>query len=136
MDAMTDLLTLGQDFLGRQPFSQLLEAELLEMDQGRAVIHVPIRPDSYQQHGFVHGGLISYLADNALTFAGGSMYGDAVTVEFKINYLRPATGTALRATAVVENAGRSQAVVRCTVESIQDDTTKTVAVAQGTIARK
>lgn len=32
----------------------------------------PLRDEHLQQHGFVHGGVISYLADNALTFAGGS----------------------------------------------------------------
>jgi uncharacterized protein (TIGR00369 family) len=135
MIEVENLFALGQDFLARQPFSQLLEAELLEFEKGRAVLRVPIRPDSLQQHGFVHGGLISYLADNALTFAGGSIYGDAVTSEFKINYLRPGTGKALIATAKVEYAGRSQAVVHCVVEAIADSA-KTVAIAQGTITRK
>ena len=27
------------------------------------------------QHGFVHGGVISYLVDNAITFAGASVLG-------------------------------------------------------------
>ncbi|MGP5081274.1 hypothetical protein ACTXJ8_05620 [Corynebacterium variabile] len=29
-----------------------------------------------QQHGFFHGGVLSYLADNSLTFAGGTAPGD------------------------------------------------------------
>ncbi len=42
------------------------------------------------QHGFVHGDVLPYLADNALTVAGGSVPGAAVTAEHKINYFRPA----------------------------------------------
>jgi uncharacterized protein (TIGR00369 family) len=42
--------------------------------------------------------------------------GSAVlTSEYKINYLRPASGETLVARASVVNAGRSQAVCRCEV---------------------
>lgn len=44
------------------------------------------------------------------------MLGSAVlTSEYKINYLRPASGETLVARASVVNAGRSQAVCRCEV---------------------
>lgn len=77
---------------------------------------LPIRPELLQQHGFVHGGAVSYLADNALTYAGGSLLGDAVTSEFKINYLRPATaGDRLLAVATALGGGKSQAVCRCDI---------------------
>ena len=131
----TELFAYGQDILRQQPFSMLLGAELLEFSEGKAVLAVPIRDDSVQQHGFAHGGLISYLADNALTFAGGSVLGDSVTTEYKINYLRPAIGDRLTATAAVEHAGRTQAVVHCVVVANNGGEEKTVAMAQGTITR-
>jgi uncharacterized protein (TIGR00369 family) len=69
-----------------------------------------------RQHGFVHGGVVSYAADNALTYAGGRVLGaDVVTSEFKINYLRPAQGERLIARGAVIHAGKSQAVCRCDV---------------------
>src|SRR5512136_524026 len=133
---MEDLLALGKQVLASQPFSVLLGAELLYFSQGRAEIKVPIRPQLKQQHGFVHGGVISYAADNALTFAGGTALGPAiVTSEYKINYLRPAKGAALIARAEVIHASKSQAVCRCELFAANDGREELCAVAQGTIAR-
>lgn len=132
---MSDLYRLGLDFLSKQSFSRLLGTELVEFVPGKAVLRLALRPEFLQQHGFAHGGVVSYLADNALTFAGGSAYGDAVTTEFKINYVRPAIGNSLTATAIVEHAGRNQAVVNCKVVADNSGEQKTVAIAQGTIAR-
>ena len=132
---MDDLFNFGKGILGEQPFSQLMGAELIELSPGKAVLQVPIKREFLQQHGFVHGGVVSYLADNALTFAGGSLLGDSVTTEFKINYMRPAIGETLTATAVVEHSAKSQAVVRCDVVANNNGKEKVVAVAQGTITK-
>lgn len=110
----TEPFAFARSILRRQPFSVRLGAELMAFSPGRAELAVPITDDLRQQHGFVHGGVISYLADNALTFAGGSLLGDAVTVEFKINYLRPAKGEGrLLAVAEAIGHGKTMAVVRC-----------------------
>jgi uncharacterized protein (TIGR00369 family) len=93
-------------------------------------------PVLLQQHGFVHGGVLSYLADNALTFAGGSVLGDAVTAEFKINYLRPAKDAdQLLAVATVVGSGKTQAVCRCDVFAVQAGERRLCAAAQGTIRK-
>jgi uncharacterized protein (TIGR00369 family) len=131
---MEDLLDLGKQVLASQPFSVLICAELLSFSEGYAELKIPIRPDLKQQHGFVHGGVISYAADNALTFAGGSVLGTSVTTsEFKINYLRPAIGDFLVARASVIYAGKSQAVCRCDVFVSKDEKESLCATAQGTI---
>jgi len=136
VNANPDLLALGRRVLATQPFSTLLGAELVAFDPGRAELRLPIRDELKQQHGFVHGGAVSYLADNALTYAGGSvMPGQGVvTSEFKINYLRPAQGDALVARASVVYAGKSQIVCRCDVFAITGTEEKLCATAQGTIA--
>lgn len=72
---MPDMLGPGRRILASQPFSVLLDAELLRLGDGRAELRIPVRAELKQQHGFVHGGVISYAADNALTFAGGSALG-------------------------------------------------------------
>lgn len=120
--------------LAAQPFSALLGAELQVLEPGRCELHVPIGPQILQQHGFVHGGVVGYAADNALTYAGGSAMGVPVlTSEFKINYVRPALGERLIARAHAVHAGRAQAVCRCDVFVLRDGTEKLCAVAQGTI---
>ena len=132
---MNALLQLGQDILQNQPFSQLLGTQLDRFEPGQAVLSLVIRDELKQQHGFLHGGVVSYLADNALTYAGGSVLGDSLTVEYKINYLRPAIGERLIARASVLLAGKRQAVCQCEVFALANGEEKRVAVAQGTISK-
>ena len=133
---MEDMLAWGKRILASQPFSVLLGAELLSFSQGNAELKIPIKADLKQQHGFVHGGVISYAADNALTYAGGSALGQGVvTSEFKINYVRPAMGEFLIARASVVHSGKNQAVCRCEVYVADKGTERLCATAQGTIAR-
>ena len=131
-----DILSHGRDVLARQPFSVLLDVQLDHFAPGSAQLSLPMAPKLLQQHGFVHGGVLSYLADNALTFAGGSVLGDSVTVEFKINYLRPAQrGERLLAVAGVVGHGKSQAVCRCDIFVLCGDERLLCAAAQGTIRK-
>lgn len=130
---MSELLEFGKKILKNQPFSALLGTELEVFESGTVVLSLAIRPELKQQHGFVHGGVLSYLADNALTYAGGSVLGDSVTSEYKINYLRPAIGDKLLAKATVVSSGRNQAVCQCNVIAVGEAGERTVAVAQGTI---
>jgi uncharacterized protein (TIGR00369 family) len=133
---MTDRLAAGRAVLAAQPFSVLLGAELTRLDATGAVLELPLRAELLQQFGFAHGGVVGYLADNALTFAGATVLGEAVvTVEMKINYLRPAIGERLIARAVVVSAGQTLAVTRCDIYALRDDDEIHCASAQGTIAK-
>lgn len=134
---MTNLLTVEKQALASQPFSALLGAELTEFSAERVELVVPITEQTKQQHGFVHGGVISYAADNALTFAGGAALGAAVvTSEYKINYLKPAVGVKLIARATVVHAGKNQAVCRCDIFAVGAKGEENLcAAAQGTIVK-
>ena len=128
-------LAMGREVLASQPFSILVGARLHALSPGQCELHLPVTPQLLQQHGFVHGGVLSYVADNALTYAGGTaMRVPVVTSEFKINYLRPAVGELLIARAQAVHHGRAQAVCRCDVFVVQVGTEKLCAMAQGTIA--
>lgn len=121
--------------LASQPFSVLLNAELVALGPGRCELRVPVTDSIKQQHGFVHGGVVSYAADNSLTIAGFlALQAAVVTSEFKINYVRPAVGDFLLARAESVYAGRTQAVCRCDVFVVRDGRERLCAVAQGTIA--
>jgi len=125
----------GRLALASQPFSQYLGTELVSFEPGRAVLALSTRPEFLQQHGFIHGGVLSYLVDSALAFAGGSVLGPTVvTVEYKVNYLRPARCERLVATGVVESSGKRIAVCRCEVVAIEAQKETPCAIAQGTIA--
>ena len=132
---MPDFLSIGRSVLARQPFSQFLGTEFVAFESGRAVLALDVRPEFLQQNDFVHGGLISYLIDNALTFAAGSVLGEnVVTVEYKVNYLCPARGDRLEAVAVAENSGARFSVCRCELFSISAGESTRCALGQGTIA--
>ncbi|MBC8723703.1 PaaI family thioesterase [Paraburkholderia sp. 31.1] len=133
---MTDLLDRARGALHAQPFSMLLGAELMHAGSDELTLCLPIRDELRQHNGFVHGGVISYLADNALTFAGALSLGPrVVTGEYKINYLRPAVKGTLIARASVVYAGRHQATCQCSVFVMEGNREKLVAVAQGTVNR-
>lgn len=131
---MINLLESARKVLASQSFSALLCTELVTFETGHVELRLPISDQVKQQHGFVHGGVVSYAADNALTFAGGSTLGpNVLTSEFKINYVRPALGETLIARATVLYSGKSQAVCRCDVFCLREGTESLCAVAQGTI---
>lgn len=98
---------------------------------------IPVTEQIKQQNGYVHGGVISYLADNALTFAGGAVLGAAVvTSEYKINYLKPAVGEKLIARASILHAGKNQAVCRCEIYTVSAAGEEILcAASQGTIVK-
>jgi uncharacterized protein (TIGR00369 family) len=133
---MSEMMTIGQQVLAAQGFSQLLGTELTQFTPELTELRLAIRPELLQQHGRVHGGVISYLADNALTFAGGAAIGvGVVTSEFKINYVAAAQGEVLIARATALHTTKRQAVCRCEVFAVANDTESLCAVAQGTIVR-
>jgi uncharacterized protein (TIGR00369 family) len=116
MSASSALTTLAKQVLAAQPFNTLVGAELASIEEGKAELRIPIKKELLQQNGFVHGGVLSYAADNAITFAGGSVLGAAVvTSEYKINYLRPAVGSVLRVEAKVISRTKRLAVCSCEV---------------------
>ncbi|NEZ02991.1 PaaI family thioesterase [Wenzhouxiangella sp. XN201] len=126
-------IDMARRILQAQPFSQLLGTRLNRFEPGRAELELELDERLLQQHGFAHGGVVSYLADNALTFAGGSVLGDSLTSEFKVHYLRPARGRRLIARAEVVSSGRRQAVCQCAVYACDDEGERQVALAVGTI---
>jgi uncharacterized protein (TIGR00369 family) len=131
---MDATLTRAQQVLPDQPFSMLLGSEITHDSDAGVEIRLPITPQVMQQHGFVQGGVLSYLADNALTFAGcRRLEGQVVTGEYKINYIRPARGDALVARAKAISSSKTQSVTRGEIYAVTDGTERLCAAAQGTI---
>jgi uncharacterized protein (TIGR00369 family) len=128
------LRAFAQEVFEAQPFSRFIGARLTGAGPGHAELRLTVSDHLTQQHGFAHGGVISYLADNAITFAGGlAMGGNALTSEFKINYLKPARGQELIARAHTRGAGKRQAVCQCEIFSVVGGEEVLCALAQGTI---
>ncbi|ASK21890.1 PaaI family thioesterase [Halomonas sp. N3-2A] len=129
------MLEKGREILSQQSFSLLLGTKLEAFEARSAELSLEIRDDLKQNNGFAHGGVVSYLADNCITFAGASVLGSCVTSEYKVNYVRPAIGDKLIARSTVLYSGKRQATCECKVYAQADGEEKLVAVSLGTISR-
>lgn len=113
-----DYATRVRASFARQGFMDHLGAELTLVAPGRCEVEVGHRPELTQQHGYFHGGVMASLADSAAGYAAYSlMPADAtvLTVEYKLNMLRPGQGTRLVARARVVKPGRTLTVVQADV---------------------
>jgi uncharacterized protein (TIGR00369 family) len=121
----------------RQAFMTTLGARLTVVEPGRVVIELPFRKELTQQHAFLHAGAIAAVADSACGYAAFTLMeaGNAVlSVEFKVNLLKPAAGANFRAEARVVRAGRTLTVCTAEVTAIGDDGAETVvAIMTGTM---
>jgi acyl-coenzyme A thioesterase PaaI-like protein len=65
-------LAMGCEVLAAQPFGILMGAQLNPLAPGRCELQVTVAEHLKRQIGFVHGGVLSDLVDNALTDVGGT----------------------------------------------------------------
>lgn len=126
----------AQRILSAQPFSKLLNAELVAFSPSETVLEVAAGFDARQQHGYVHGGVVAYAADNVMAFAAGAVAGPGVvSTSLSLQFVRPALGSIVRARAEVVDSSARQVVARCVVESVDADGRPVqCALGQGTFA--
>lgn len=114
----------------------LIGAELATVEPGFTEIHLAKRPEITQQHGYVHGGIVGMIADNAGGFAANTLTAadtSVLTVEYKLNLVAPADGERLVARGEVIKPGRTLFVTRAEVFAIKDEQWTLCAVMQQTI---
>jgi uncharacterized protein (TIGR00369 family) len=99
----------------RQGAMRLIGARLVTLRPGYCAIELPYRQDLTQQHGYVHAGIVSAIADSAGGYAGFTLFPDdagVLTVEYKLNLIAPAAGERLVAEAQVVKPGRTLSITR------------------------
>ncbi|HKO97228.1 MAG TPA: PaaI family thioesterase [Pyrinomonadaceae bacterium] len=121
----------------KQPIMSLIGARLTLVEPGVVEITLPYRADLAQQHGYVHAGIITTIADSACGYAAFSLMpagSEVLSVEFKINLLRPAKGVTFIARAEVIKSGKTLSVVQADVFGISEsDERELVATMQATL---
>lgn len=119
----------------RQGFMTHVGAEVTDLTRGTCVLSVDRRPELLQQNGFFHGGVTAFLIDNATTIAAATVKGQAaLTAEYKLNLLAPASGDRLICRARVVKPGRQVSVVAADVFCVIDGAEKHTATALASIA--
>jgi uncharacterized protein (TIGR00369 family) len=82
------------------------------------------------QDNFIHAGLIATMADHTAGYAAFTTVSEnlrILTIEFKINFLKPAYGSALRCRSRVVNRGRQIVVAESEVYDLREKSETMVA---------
>jgi uncharacterized protein (TIGR00369 family) len=97
----------------RQGLMRTLGGVLESVVPGTVTITCGFADGLTQQHGLFHGGVVASLADVACGYAALSLMPDdreVLTVEFKVQFLKPATTDRLIAVGQVVQSGRTLTV--------------------------
>ena len=108
---------VAEDF-AKQNLMGTIGARLGEIGPGLCEVILPQRADLCQQHGFIHAGITTTIADTAAGYAALSLMppgAEVMSTEFKINLMNPAAGVQFVARAEVLKPGRTLTVVRSDV---------------------
>jgi uncharacterized protein (TIGR00369 family) len=100
------------------PFVSDLRMRLVEVGSDWLEAELPIAPRLRQQHGFVHAGVLTTLADHTAGGCASIVVDEAqsvLTADFSMHLLRPAAGDLLRCRASVVKSGRRLIVVQADV---------------------
>jgi uncharacterized protein (TIGR00369 family) len=125
-----------QASFARQAFMSTIGARLVSVEPGLVVIEWPFSNSLTQQHGFLHAGVVAAVADSACGYAALSLMPQGVgvlSVEFKVNLMKPAAGEHFRAIAKVIRAGRTLSVCGAEVQAHQAGKETVIAIMQGTM---
>ena len=82
-----------RESFGKQGLMGTLGARIVAIEPGLCVIEMPYAASVSQQQGYFHGGAIGAIADVAAGYAAYSLMpagADILTVEYKLNLIRPA----------------------------------------------
>lgn len=113
----------------------LLGMRFVATDEGSATVEMTPTEDMTNHAGFVHGGMISTLADSAMGLSVrtiGPKVVRAMSFDLKLTFISAGNvGETLRATGRVIHAGRRTVVTDCRVEAPGG---RLVATASGTFA--
>jgi uncharacterized protein (TIGR00369 family) len=123
----------------RQPAMALIGAGIQVLEPGRVEVFFPFRRELTQQDGFIHAGIITTAADSACGYAALSSMpagSEVLSVEFKLNLLRPAAGERFVARAQVLKPGKTLTAVRADVFALSDGAERLIAAMQATMIRR
>ena len=126
-----------EEIFERAAFIETLGIRLLGVGVGWCETRLDILPGHLQQDGYIHAGVQATMADHTAGGAAGSVIREdeiVLSVEFKINLLRPAKGEAMRCKANVLKAGRTLIVVESELFSLDGAQEKLTAKATVTLA--
>jgi uncharacterized protein (TIGR00369 family) len=123
--------------IARQTLLTTLGVTVERLGPGYAELGLANRADLTQQHGFVHAGAITAIADSACGYAAYTLFPadrDVLTVNFTMNLIAPASLPKFVAAGQVIRAGRTITTCRGEVYGVAANGQRTaVALIQATM---
>lgn len=132
----TELVQRIQDSFAKQSAMHLIKATIPVITEEMVEIHMPHWEGVEQQHGYVHAGVVGMMVDSAAGYAAMTVAPpdtSVLSVEYKINMLRPADGEKLIARGQVIKSGRTLCITKGEVFAIKDGQSTLCALMQQTI---
>jgi uncharacterized protein (TIGR00369 family) len=120
----------------KQEVMRTIGAKLSRASPGEVEIELPFKHTLTQQHGYMHAGIVTTIADSACGYAAWSVSppeSEVLTVEYKVNFLSPAKGTKLVARGRVIRKGKTLTVCAADVFTLSNRKEKLVATMLATI---
>lgn len=118
---------LEKDF--QRGFIKFCGIRATKIEKGMFESSVQIGDQHKTQDNFVHAGLIATISDHTAGYAAYTLVADNVrilSIEFKINLLKPAYGSALQCKSEIISHGRQIIVAQSTVFDIREREEKMV----------
>lgn len=125
---------LKKDFV--QGFPAFCGFVVDHVDEGYFESRFKVRTEHNQQDGFVHAGVIATMADHTAGYSAYTLVSDEqriLTIEFKINYLRPAVGEEIVCRSTVINSGRTIIISESEIYAFNEGAEKLVSKAMVTL---
>ncbi|RZK11361.1 MAG: PaaI family thioesterase [Flavobacterium sp.] len=97
----------------KQGLMKTLKAQLVEVEEGQVKMSCEFSESLTQQHGFFHAGVATSIADSACGYAALTMMpenAEVLSVEFKVNFIKPAKTEKLIVIGKVLQSGRTLTV--------------------------
>jgi uncharacterized protein (TIGR00369 family) len=126
-----------QEIFDRAAFIEDVGISVSGIGLGWCETTLAVKAKHLQQNDYVHAGVLATMADHTAGGAAASVIKEdqvVLSVEFKINLLRPAIGEALRCKANILKAGRTLIVAESEVFARFQAQEKLVAKATVTLA--
>lgn len=120
----------------KQGLMHHLGAKLDSVEPGHVRIIMPFSENLTQQHSYFHAGALTSIVDSACGYAALTLMpanAEVLTIEFKVNFMAPASGEYVIAHGRVLKPGRTVTVCQGEVLAVKDGVEKLCAAMQATM---
>jgi len=120
----------------QQEVMRTIGVNIVSIEPGKVELKFAHNAKLTQQHGFIHGGIVTTVLDSACGYAAFSLMpkdSAVLTVEFKTNFMSPARGDEFHAIGYVKKAGKTITVADGELCTLQNDQKKLVATMTATL---